>query len=469
MPVDSLREDLTAIAPTLAPVVARREHQGHMSAVVPRHLLTHPLWFHPKTASCTSTVHRTWWDPIETSSGIIRVQRHTEQANPLSADGRRTSSPHGLLRFLDLDVVMALSYAWLRQGDHIEIAQANLLRWMGYDDLLKAPYDELRASLERLTSTSVALWDGQERPTGTMPFRLVDYASIEPGAHPGARVIRATVNRFWLESLKAGRWQEVDLDAYAHLTRQYRRHGLARVIYCYLTANRDASMGAFKVLKDALVQRYAPRKPDGRSLRYADHGNPNSALVRSMQILRQSGVIEVDQEVPDTHIAGRFSTAGIPALAAQANQQRICTDDIWGGGVNPKSATPLIGATNPPIPATGVPAPVAAVAASAKDPVRASVIILNREIRCNKSAFAKAQQAGWLPLQMLHLMAEVLQGMDSGTVQRPGALLAKLFTDRTPGHYTEPPTAAWTWLKNTGWPSLPVFAVGSDSTLSAEV
>jgi hypothetical protein len=436
-------------------MIARREQQGHIPSIVPRQLLTHPIWFHPKTASCTPVVHRTWWDPVETSSGIMRVQRHTEQSNPLGEDPARSCSPHGLLRFLDLDVVMALSYAWIRQGDHIEIAQADLLRWMGYDDLLKAPYDELRASLERLTSTSIALWDGEQRAPGVMPFRIVEYASVEQGAHAGSRVIKATVSRYWIESLKSGRWQEVDLDAYAHLTRSYRRNGLARVIYCYLTANRDNSLESFRVLKDAVVQRYAPRKPDGKSLRYADHGNPNSALVRAMQVLRESGVIRPEAG-PDTHLVGRFSTEGIPRIALAAFQSRICTDDIWGGGTNPQpTAAHTQGSaaepTPPKMPQQGAPKP------AARDPIRDSVIILNREIKCAKSALQRAVGAAWTPSALLHLMAEVLHGMDADRIQRPGAYLAKMLQEHAPTQYATPDPQVWEWLRTTGLPSLPVF------------
>ena len=451
----SLPHDVAVIAPHAANMIARREQQGHIPSIVPRQLLVHPIWFHPKTASCTSVVHRTWWDPVETATGIMRIQRHTEQSNPLAA-GLGSSSPHGLLRFLGLDVVMALSYAWIRQGDHIEIAQADLLRWMGYDDLLKAPYDELRASLERLTSTSIALWDGDHRPTGVMPFRIVEYASIEQGVHAGSRVIKATMSRYWIESLKSGRWQEVDLDAYAHLTRSYRRNGLARVIYCFLTANRDSSLESFRVLKDAVVQRYAPRKPDGKSLRYADHANPNSALVRAMQILRHSGVIRPDAGAPDTHLIGRFSTEGIPRIALASFQSRICTDDIWGGGKNPQLHPEAIGSTvKAPIKTQETDSPVIA-----RDPIRDSVIFLNREIRCAKSVIKRAiADSAWSPSQLLHLMSEVFYGMNDGCIKRPGAYLAKLLQEHSPTQYDTPNPEMWQWLRTTGFPDLPIFPV----------
>jgi hypothetical protein len=316
--------------------------------------------------------------------------------------------------------------------------------------------DELRASLERLTSTSIALWDGEQRAPGVMPFRIVEYASVEQGAHAGSRVIKATVSRYWIESLKSGRWQEVDLDAYAHLTRSYRRNGLARVIYCYLTANRDSSLESFRVLKDAVVQRYAPRKPDGKSLRYADHGNPNSALVRAMQILRQSGVIRPDASAPDTHLAGRFSTEGIPRIALAAFQSRICTDDIWGGGTNPQPAEPTASKKTPEDDRdkTAQEGPAKAIL---RDPMRDTVVLLNREIRCAKSALKRAVAEGWTPAALVHLMAEVLHGMDTKRILKPGAYLAKMLQEHASTQYAQPDPVAWDWLRTTGFPSLPIF------------
>ncbi len=448
--------------PNVGDVVDMRQRQGHISGVVPRQLLTHPLWMHPKTASCAGSLHRAWWDPVELESGVTRWKRHTEIINPLAKDDRGTCSPHGLLRFLDLDVVMALSHAWLIQGEHIEIAQADLLRWMGHHDLLIAPYDELHASLERLQATNICLWDGDEKPRGAKIFRVVESATFVDGPR-GTKIIEARLSPYWLDSLRSGRWQEVDLDAYAHLTRSYRRFGLARVIYCFLTACRTAELDNFRVLKDAVVQRYAPRKPDGKSLRYADHGNPNSALVKAMSVLRESGVLEISNDVPQTHIAGRFSTKGIPRLSDQFRQTRFCTADLWGRGQSPTTvALPLSPPADDPVP---VPPPAPRLTApTAKDrtiadPVHASCALLNREIRCNGTTIKKAKERGWQPHQFLHLMAEVHHAHRLGKVTKPGALMAKLLTEHHPKEYEDPQEPMWEWLRTTGYPDLPVFAV----------
>ncbi|MBA3683893.1 MAG: hypothetical protein H0W72_01430 [Planctomycetes bacterium] len=436
--------------PNAVDVLEARDRMGHVSGLVPRQLLMHPIWINPKTASCTSQLHRQWWDPVEMEDGsVVRWKRHTEISNPLGADTTSRTSPHGVLRFMDLDVVMALSHAWLTQGEHIEVSQADLLRWMGYDDLLIAPYDELHSSLQRLQATSIALWDGDERPKNTRVFRIVESAEFVTGPR-NMKILEARLSPYWLDALRSGRWQEVDLDAYAHLTRNHRRFGLARVIYAYLTACRTTD-GDFSVLKDAIVQRFAPRKPDGKSLRYADHANPKSALVRSMGILREAGVIVASDGLP-THLTGRFVSQGIPRLSDQFRQTRLCTSDIWGQGAAP-TLLPSVNETE------SQPAPVPAAPAAAQpitDPVRLSIALLNRDVRCNKTVFQKAVAKGWSHEQLLHAIAEVFHGYRTGSVQRPGALLATFLRERFPAQYDRPPQAAWDWLRLER-PDLPIW------------
>ena len=443
--------------PNAVDVLEARDRLGHVSGLVPRQLLMHPIWINPKTASCTSMMHRQWWDPVEMEDGsVVRWKRHTEITNPLGPDTTSRTSPHGVLRFMDLDVVMALSHAWLTQGEHIEVSQADLLRWMGYDDLLIAPYDELHSSLQRLQATSIALWDGDERPKNTRVFRIVESAEFVTGPR-NMKILEARLSPYWLDALRSGRWQEVDLDAYAHLTRNHRRFGLARVIYAYLTACRTTD-GDFSVLKDAIVQRFAPRKPDGKSLRYADHANPKSSLVRSMAILREAGVIAASDGLP-THLTGRFVSHGIPRLSDQFRQTRLCTSDIWGQGTTPTLLTPSPSAGDAAT--TTPPPPVAAQPIT--DPIRVSIALLNRDVRCNKTVFQKAATNGWSHQQLLHAIAEVFHGYRTGSVQRPGALLATFLRERVPLQYNSPPTAAWEWLRAER-PDLPIWGSRSRST-----
>lgn len=448
---------IIAASPHLVDVVEARARAGHLSAVVPRQLLTHPIWLHPKTASSTSSMHRVWWDVIDQGGKISRWKRNTEVVNPTAPDAGTGCSPHGMLRFLDLDVVMALSHAWIMQGDDIEVAQADLLRWMGHDNLLTAPYDELRASLRRLESTLMVFWDGEAdaRPSDARRHRIVEGADFTDGPR-NSTIVAARLSPMWIEALKSGRWQELDLDAYAHLTRTQRRAGLARVIYAFLTSQRDRD-GRFCLPKDAIVQRYTPRKPDQRRKRYADDADPRSALVRALTVLRESGVIEPDRDAPDTHLAGRFVMNAVPRLSDQGMQRRLCTLDIWGGGQAPRvagpgpdqattpSAAPLPPLTEQPVPPE-------------RTPEQLSVIMLNRELRVGKAAFQTAiSKQGWSPRQILHLMTEVywLHKFE-GQVERPAGLFVAKLRDSAPTHYDDPPQPAWDWLRQS-WPSLPVF------------
>jgi len=448
---------VVAAVPHLADVVGARARAGHLSAVVPRQLLTHPIWLNPKTASCTTAMHRVWWDVLDQGGKITRWKRNTEVANPTAPVPGSSCSPHGLLRFLDLDVVMALSHAWIMQGDDIEVAQANLLRWMGHDNLLTAPYDELRASLRRLESTLMVFWDGEidARPTDARRYRIVEGADFVSGPR-NSTIVNARLSPLWIEALKSGRWQELDLDAYAHLTRTQRRAGLARVIYAFLTSQRDRD-GRFCIPKDAIVQRYTPRKPDQRRKRYADDADPRSALVRALTVLRESGVIEPDRDAPETHLAGRFMMNAVPRLSDQGMQRTLCTTDIWGGGKMPRVAASAH--EKIPVPVSPPPPPLIEQAPPREHtPEQESAIMLNRELRVGKAAIQKAlKNNNWSPRQLLHLMAEVYWLHKSeGQVDRPAGLLVTKLRDSAPAHYQAPPQPAWGWLRH-AWPTLPVF------------
>lgn len=522
--------DLAAADTRLAEVVERRSQGGGASAVMPRELLWHPLWLHPRTASCALEMKRSWWDVVVGSNGTInRWRRNTYVANP-RANTTKGASPHGLLRYLDLDVLMALSQAYLRQGIRdLEIAQADLLRWMGYDDLLSAPYNELHSSLDRMVHTRIKLWSGS--PDDVPPDNEVIQLITEQVQQDGPRnsvVFNARLGHLWTKMLEEGTWQEIDLDAFAHLARNYRRIGLARVIYAFLTTNRERD-GRFCVPKDAIVQRYVPRKPDQVRKRYADDADPRSSLVRALQVLREAGVVAPTSDAPAEFLSGRFITEGVPRLTTQILQRRLITRDFWGQGNTdgqaprlpgpsapaspetsatasppaPKSADPkpvVVPRTQPAVPtahqpqprqislfedaAPLSPGPVVASATSPPvapaptaptprqgpqgpdrperagvitDPVRASVAILNRDIKVTAHVVREAMARGWTQACVLHLLAELTwRKQTRGGITNPGGLARKMLLDHPPRDYMQPNPEAWAWLA-TAWPALPVF------------
>jgi len=87
-------------------LTAREARLGHVPTVMPKVLLQSPIWYDPRFASSrqafgTEYVPRSDPREIEISS----------QANILPLHPGRGEAG-GLLRHLDLDVVMALSFAW---------------------------------------------------------------------------------------------------------------------------------------------------------------------------------------------------------------------------------------------------------------------------------------------------------------------------------------------------------------------
>jgi hypothetical protein len=353
---------------------------------------------------------------------------------------------------------MALSKAWVEAGGGdgaVEIEQIQIFEWMGYRNLLQAPYSELRAAMQRLKWTSIAVAEQGMRP---VPFKLIEGYSESEGAGRGApKVLHARLDRIWCDALRSVTdWQAVDLQAYAKLARKYRRMGLARVIYLYLVSHRNAA-DEFHVPLYSLRDRYAQRRfidgsdgGVGRSvLRRADPLDKDELLMRALKVLHESGVCHLENVSPSSlsqaSLRGRFIRPREPMVIA--TQQRFISPGIWGDG--PK-------VVDPPAPPPMQPADDQ----KKRTPEQESVIYMNRELRVGKPVFRKAMsEAGWTPQQILHLMAEIYWlHKAEGQVERPAGLFVAKLRDHAPTHYEDPPQPAWNWLRQ-AWPSLPVFKV----------
>ena len=165
---------------------------------------------------------------------------------------------------------MALSLSWTRtQNPAVEVEQRQLFKWMGYDDLTLAPYDELKYSLKRLESTQIAIFQEGSDPRHITPFRLIDSVVVreEPREKGKPMVIHTTLNRVWEQALATSDWQAVDLIGYAKLVREHRMVGLARVIYLFLASWRQPDGGC---------SIWAQRLPPSHLRASREHTTPSS-------------------------------------------------------------------------------------------------------------------------------------------------------------------------------------------------
>jgi hypothetical protein len=467
----ALPRTAAALPPHAEREMARRRREGEDPTIAPKVVLETPMWLDPRVAARRSRLTREFRDlwhgaPIVNSLDV---------ANPLPPEGEGSRSQHGLLRYLDLDVIMALSKAWVESGGgegSVEVEQIRIFEWMGYQNLLTAPYSELRASLQRLKWTSIAVGEAGGRP---VPFKLIEGFSEEKEDGRGSpKLLKARLDPIWCNALRTVHdWQAVDLQAYAKLAREHRRMGLARVIYLYLVSHRNAS-DEFHVPLYSLRDRYAQRRflpgPEGddgqvagRSvLRRSDPMDDEELLKRALKTLHETGVCELAPvsaaRLSDASLRGRFVRPREPMVLV--TQQRFISPGLWDGtprvvGAPALPAPAAPAAQEPPSPP---PAPPAPEPPRERTPEHESTIMLNRELRVGKSAFRKAVgESGWSVTQILHLMAEVYWlHKAEGQVERPAGLFVAKLRDSAPSHYDDPPQPAWGWLRQ-AWPTLPVF------------
>lgn len=433
------------IPPRLQALTEMRDRQGHMSAFVPRGLLLWPIWNHPKTASCTPEQSRTWYVRDEHGNS---VKHNVSQVNVLPKAGPEDSSsasPHGLLRWIDLDVSMALSHGALLQGrTNVEIAQADALRWMGHDQLLQAPYDTLHASLGRLSYVRIAHWLGNDKPrAGSEQLdegQILTMFKLVQGRVGNGKDIQAELSPWWVDSLRNGRWQEVDLDAYAHLVRSYRKDGLARVLYCYLAAHRNKDLTSAEVRWEELDWALSPRKPDGRGRRYRYLTHPRHPLPLALGVLARAGLVEpIDREDRDW-CRVRLITRGIPTIASQGVQNTYLPASImtpWARIETSKASSPATA------PAAEVTAPAAALSPDSPplpttDATFQPFNLLRRKFPSIAiMRYQHARQRGFDDRSMAHVLLAALFGARQGTIRKPGGWVMARFLEDDPSAWSK--------------------------------
>lgn len=280
-----------------AHVLAEHRRLGRNPGLCPQDFCRAPLWFEPQYASRHMQAKRTWHDWDIKGSGILqRWELH--QVNNLDRPEDGGVGASGLLRYLDLDVAMALSMYWAQSGNGtIELELCDLLRAMGYESLDNAPYQELRFGLTRLKHVDIALFRSGANRALILPWNILSEAWIseQPASgHPST--LNVQLSRAWEEALSHGMWQAVDLNSYVLLAHRDRSNGLARVLYLYLSSWRTDG-NKVRIPLRGLAERFAQRRTDG-TYRFRDPiGDRRSVLNRGLQHLVDNGVFTIDRDI----------------------------------------------------------------------------------------------------------------------------------------------------------------------------
>ena len=415
-----------------ANVVAERLRHGELPVIAPKFILRTPMWVHHRTAAMSGTYTRKWHEVLPQGHSVTQVVQVINNLPPTTAP-----SAHGVLRYLDLDVIMALSLSWTRtQNPAVEIEQRQLFKWMGYHDLTKAPYDELKCSLKRLENAQIAVFQEGSNPKSIAPFRLIDSVVVREGPREKGRpiVIHTTLNRVWEQALANSDWQAVDLIGYATLVRDHRMLGLARVLYLFLASWRQPD-GTFEVPIWSIRERFAQQRPSGM-LKYNDPFNPGGMLMRALQALHQSGVVSFRDLDPQSLPAQMVLTGTVNRVRDPDDghrQQWMISPGMWDGvprlvGHGEAEAAPE-GAQKPPPPQPAAPDP-------RQVRLERDLKALRRRIQVSRKTLAKAQgEGGWKDTHLRNLYLMVLWMAQEGKIRDPAAFAASELANKEPQAY----------------------------------
>ena len=425
-------------------VVEQRSRSGEVVVIAPKAVFRTPIWIHPVTASHigptskTTVYAREYSDLIQGQPG---QRTRVEVMNPLHPSGRDVSA-HGALRYLDLDVLMALGLSWTRnQSPDVEIMQRQVFDWMGYDHLTREPYEELQASLDRMTATTLAIHRPGQSMGEVRPFKVLESASlVEVGGRGNPKIIHARMSDIWANALRNGGWQAIDLVPYSRLVREHRRIGLARVLYVYLASWRNESM-RFSVPLWSIRERFAQARPSGQ-LKYNNPFDPNCQLVRALTTLHRSGVMRIDGlpgSVSHTqHLSGEFLPVTAPYNGGR--QQWVIAPGILGN--QPRLIDPVV--LEIPNGDTGT-ISTQEVQPLVKDKktslLRDDVRRLKRLVPVARSAMKQAATEGWSDEHLRRLFLIVLWKRHNNEIRDPGAFAASELSNKDASAYERPALA----------------------------
>lgn len=304
---------------------------------MPNRILQVPLWAPPKEA--VGLMARTWTDG-KWSMGIKASQ--FDGPEPHAGD-RPQCNPSGVLQYQDLDVLLGLAHHWRMAGKptngHLDLSVPDVMRWMGFDSLVGAPYSELRASLWRLRTCEISVWHVSEltgddtsdvimRNLGTLLSRADVTRGSRLGLASAMHVVLSETTLGWFSE----RNQEIDLDVYSYLARHpaTRRMALARVLWTHLSSWR-ALDGTVDIPMGWIGSRWADRRPStdgspGKAL-YYDCFSKESRLFRSFVALAKAGVLPWKRT--NERLLGRFICPdGVKRIRDVPRQRRFLDIDF---------------------------------------------------------------------------------------------------------------------------------------------
>lgn len=330
---------------------ARQQSQDWQPVVTPREVLLSPLFWDARAAVRHQT-SRVEYDMMENGQ---RSRYATQTANPIAPNQSGLSGrkdPSGLLRYLDLDILMALSYEFTRTGQpRITTSQRLLLHLMGYSNIDTAPFREFRASIQRMAATTIVTSDTAAPPDALAPWRLIALNRITVGNQGRLGLLDASLSTEWAAAT-AEMWQVLDMRGYVHLCRTARHNGLARVLYLFFGAITDHRTGEFKCPLSWIQQRYADRRsgPGGRYT-FTNPLHPHGRLWEALQVLTEHKVLRLHEVLgnPNTPekvlIRGSFAAAKsfprIPDVEPDRQQVLIAIDKATGEMLNPETLEPI--------------------------------------------------------------------------------------------------------------------------------
>jgi len=467
MPQDLIPRDHAAVKAAIA-----RRHAGQAPTIAPRSIVQSPIWYDPRVAVKSDALRWDW----QTGEGGLFGRRRIITVNDVVVTGSGSVKSRGLLRWLDLDILIALSYEMFRLGSRdITVENKLLLTWMGYQSLENPPYEDLRASINRLANTTVQVLrptleqaDPHERIMNT---KLLGEGRVET-KRGGGGGIHVVASEQWMAAL-VGDGQAIDVRAYLHLVRRIRGvteddgdgqvPNVARSILLFLDSWRQVRGNGSVVsevkidwLRDRFAERLTgPTAPHGKppdgvsprdwywndrekagSFRHKDPWAPQGRLYQAVKALVAANIIEADVVTGNDRLTVRWTDPKkldvIPG-PERDRQQRLFAISKLTGEVLPGDAIERLEAA---------PSADSEERSTAETPTQtlqpalaADVALLSRLVPISKKTLAKAPAQGWTDRHLRHLYIETLWKRHIDEIRDPGAFAASEILNKPPQAY----------------------------------
>lgn len=448
-------------------VVGGALRDGRSPALFVTPLLRAPIWNAPQLAARYHHQKKSW-NEFRNGVKITQIVEVSNQRAELTKEGESPrASPSGLLRYLDLDVLMCLAYNWTMTGERrIAREQSTLLRWMGYQSLDDAPWRELRASVRRLASTDIVIYDEGADLTEIDPIRLVTKPQMEEGLGRGNKGwLTAGLSEDWCVALHEIGWRTVDMRPYVFLAKQNRELGLARVIYLFLSSLRQSD-GSFQCPMHWITNRFADKRggPDGAN-KFANPLDEKSRFHKAWMTLQQTGVVKLTPLPPiDLADLGRQVITGnltpgdrFPELPRDQTGQEVCitVDKVTGvpymtadhseqlmESGSEKAVEDVVESPKISVEANRA---IAEQSASVK-PVETKKKVelspqekfdrVHKLVPLGKADLKQAKEDGWQQHYLTHLLYIALWLKHTGRIDSPLAFVKKELVDKRPDAYS---------------------------------